>query len=112
VNPKRARKERAVVAFLPWFRKRGPLDESVAAIVAAESSAEGWLVLVIQPVHAGDRFTVDPATFTLSLWREDAGVYRLSLRNPRTGALAHVQGGAALASFADDLGLVFSKALT
>ncbi|MFN2459496.1 MAG: hypothetical protein ABR591_02190 [Candidatus Velthaea sp.] len=81
------------------------MNERVTAVVAAESLLDGSLVLVIHPVDSDTRMAVERTAFTVTVWREDRDVLRMSLRNPATGSMAYLQSGATLIAFARELGI-------
>lgn len=80
------------------------MDERIAVVVTAEGTPEGELMLIVQPVGGIAFIALERVAFSVSVWFEDTGV-RMSLRNPRTGGVAYLQGSAMLLSFLADLGL-------
>lgn len=70
----------------------------LTAVVAVESRADGSLSFVANPIDAA-RIAIARVAFTVEAWPEGEGV-RLRFRNPATGDIAYLQGGAPLLAFA------------
>lgn len=82
----------------------GPWNERFTAIVAAESLLDTTLVLYVHPVDIETRIDIARTTLTVTVWRENDDVVRMSLRNPATTSIAYLQSGGTLVTFARELG--------
>jgi hypothetical protein len=85
------------------------LDERIAAVLTIEGSLDGPLVIEIRPTDV--HFTGDVArtVLMLSAWLEAGNGIRMSLRNPRTGTVAHLQSGESLIRFARECGIEVAR---
>lgn len=81
------------------------MDERIAAVLTIEGSLGGPLVIEIRPADV--RFVADiaRAALLLSAWREAGNGVRMSLRNPLTGSVAHLQSSDNIIRFARELGI-------
>lgn len=77
----------------------------ISALVAAESTSDGSLVISLRAVDGIAGFSLEPATLALTIWRVDVDVIRLSLMNPKTGTVAYFQGAQPALELAREFGL-------
>lgn len=83
---------------------RGVFDR-ISSILTAESTSDGALKCSLRAVDGAAGFRLQPATLTLSMWRVDMEIVRVSLENPKTGTVAYFQGAEPALSLAHELGL-------
>jgi hypothetical protein len=81
------------------------LDDRISCIVTAESESDGTIRILLRAVDGASGFNFPRAVFTFSMWQEDQETVRLSVMNPRTGAVAYLQGGPAAIAFMREAGL-------
>lgn len=81
------------------------MDERISCVVTAESQPDGTIRLVLRAVDGAHGFRFMRTVFTLTMWRVDQETVRLSVMNPRTGAVAYLQGGPAALEFVREAGV-------
>ena len=78
-------------------------------MLTIEGSLSGSLVVEICLTEARFGAGLRRTALTLTAWREDGNGVRMSLRNPATGSIAHLQSGESLLGFFREIGLELAK---
>lgn len=84
---------------------RGALDERITAVLTIEGSLDGSCVVRVRPTDVRISPGFVRGSLLLSVWREHGSGVRMSLRNPVTGAVAHLQSGESIIGFVREFGI-------